>query len=259
MELLLWIFILSVGLIIGSFLNVCIYRIPNGESINDPPSHCQHCAHRLGVLDLVPVVSYLCLGGKCRYCGEKISPQYACIELINGLGWVYSFYHFGLSVEAVLACVFISVVIVLTVIDWRHMILPTGIIVFGSVVALLGKGLLSYIHQDFSILLKSLLGGAVGYGIVALIFYIAIWALKKEGMGYGDVRYLGMIGLFTSPSLVFLTLLIGSVVGSVYGLILLKKQGESMEFPFGPFLTIGALISLFYGDQLINWYLALWM
>lgn len=259
MEALLFVFILGIGLIIGSFLNVCIYRIPLGESISYPPSHCQHCKHRLGALDLIPVLSYICLRGKCRYCGEKISPQYACIELLNGLGWVYSFYHFGFTIEAVLACIFISVVIVLTLIDWRYMILPTGVIIFGSIMAILGKSALSFLHHDVSILIKSLAGGALGYGIVALVFYIAIWAMKKEGMGYGDVRYLGMIGLFTSPSLVFLTLLIGSIVGSIYGLVLYIKHKESLEFPFGPFLSIGALISLFYGEQLIGWYLELWM
>nr|WP_307990421.1 prepilin peptidase [uncultured Niameybacter sp.] len=259
MEAIIFFFIFCIGLIIGSFLNVCIYRIPNEESINFPPSHCQSCKHTLEPLDLVPVLSYLFLGGRCRYCKEKISPQYACIELLNGIGWVYSFYHFGFTIEAILACCFVSVVIVLTLIDWRYMILPTEVIIFGCIVAILGKGALSYLHQDAMIIIKSLLGGALGYGIVALVFYIALWVLKKEGMGYGDVRYLGMIGLFTSPGLVFLTLLIGSIAGSIYGIFLYARQKESLEFPFGPFLSIGALISLFYGEQLIGWYLGLWM
>lgn len=249
--------IFIIGLIIGSFSNVCIYRIPKGESINFPPSHCQSCKHKLGFFDLFPVVSYVGLRGKCRYCGEKISAQYAMIELINGCAYVYSFWHFGWSIEAVLACVFITVVLILTVIDWRYMILPTGVIVFGSVIALIGKGALAYLHQDSSILIKSVLGGLVGYGIVALVFYVCLWVMKKEGMGYGDVRYLGMIGLFTSPSLVFLTLLIGSVVGSIYGLLLYRRNKESLAFPFGPFLSVGALISLFYGEQIIGWYIGL--
>lgn len=259
LNLILYIAILIIGLIIGSFLNVCIYRIPNEESINFPPSHCQHCKHRLDVLDLIPILSYLCLKGKCRYCEGKISSQYALIELINGLAYVYCFYHFGFSIEAVLACIFVSVVLVLTLIDWRYMILPTGVVIFGSIVAILGKSALSYLHQDATIIIKSVLGGIIGYGVVALVFYLCIWILKKEGMGYGDVRYLGMIGLFTSPSLVFLTLLIGSVVGSVYGMMIYLKQKESLEFPFGPFLSIGALISLFYGENLIRWYFGLWL
>ncbi|MBU3810847.1 MAG: prepilin peptidase [Candidatus Niameybacter stercoravium] len=259
MDFIIYVPIFIVGLIIGSFANVCIYRIPKGESINFPPSHCQACKHKLGFLDLFPVLSYFGLKGKCRYCGTKISPQYAIIELVNGCAYAYSFWHFGMSIEAMLACVFVTVVLILTLIDWRYMILPTGIIIFGSMVAIAGKSTLAYLHQDWSILIQSLLGGMVGYGVVALVFYLCLWILKKEGMGYGDVRYLGMIGLFTSPSLVFLTLLIGSVVGSIYGLVLYRRNKESLEFPFGPFLSIGALISLFYGESLISWYMNLWM
>lgn len=257
MSWVIYIPIAIIGLIIGSFSNVCIYRIPKGESINFPPSHCQNCKHKLGFFDLFPVLSYVCLRGKCRYCGEQISAQYAIIELITGCSYAYSFYHFGFTIDAILACVFISVVLILTVIDWRYMILPTGVIVFGSVVAVVGKGMLAYLHHDSSIMIKSILGGIIGYGVVALVFYVCLWVMKKEGMGYGDVRYLGMIGLFTSPSLVFLTLLIGSVIGSIYGLILYRRNKESLEFPFGPFLSIGALISLFYGEQIISSYISL--
>lgn len=255
----LYLIIFLVGLLMGSFLNVCIYRIPNEESINFPPSHCQKCKHRLGVLDLIPILSYIGLRGKCRYCGEKISMQYLCIELFNGLAYLYCYYHFGLSIEMVLACLFVSVAIVLTLIDWRHMILPTGIIMFGSIGALIIKVLLSFVHHDPRILINSVLGGLLGYGVVATIFYMAIKLFKKEGMGYGDVRYLGMIGLYTSPSLVFLTLLIACIIGSVYGIFLYLRNKESVAFPFGPFLSVGAVLSLFYGESLMSWYIGLWM
>ena len=211
------------------------------------------------MLDLIPVLSYVCLRGKCRYCDEKISIQYPCIELLNGLAYVYCFYYFGLSLETLLACIFMSVVIVLTLIDWQQMILPTGIIIFGSISALVIKGLLSFVHNNPSILINSVLGGLLGYGIVAATFYIAIKVFNKEGMGYGDVRYLGMIGLFTSPTLVFLALLIACIAGSVYGIFLYLRDKESVAFPFGPFLSIGGAISLFYGESLINWYIGLWM
>ncbi|MGL4799960.1 MAG: prepilin peptidase, partial [Cellulosilyticaceae bacterium] len=108
---------------------------------------------------------------------------------------------------------------------------------------------------DWSILGASLLGGVIGYGVIAAVFYLSIWLMKKEGMGYGDVRYLGMIGLFTSPALVFMTVLIGSIIGSVYGGVLYFKHKESAHFPFGPFLSIGALISFFYGNQIMQAYI----
>ena len=185
--------------------------------------------------------------------------QYTFLNGLLACAYVYSFWCFGWSIEVVLSYVFITVVFILTLMDWKYMILPTRIIVIGSVVAIVGKGALAYLHQDWSILIRSLLGGMVGYGAVALVFYLCLWILKKEGMGYGDVRYLGMIGLFTSPSLVFLTLLIGSVVGSIYGFMLYRRNKESLEFCFGPFLSIGALMSLFYGESLISWYMNLWM
>lgn len=248
--------IVILGFIIGSFLNVCIYRIPHEQSINYPPSHCQSCDHRLGVWDLIPVFSYLFLRGKCRYCGEKISPQYPCIELLNGLGYLGAFIHFGFSIEAIMACGFISIVIVLTLIDWEHLILPTHVIIVGSIWAILCQGALSILHRDYTIIMRSLLGGLVGYGVVAAVFWISLKLMKKEGMGYGDVRYLGMIGLFTSPSLVLLTTLIGCVVGAVYGIALYyRNKKESCYFAFGPFLSLGALVALFYGDTIISWYI----
>lgn len=181
--------------------------------------------------------------------------------LLNGLlagVYAYNFYLFGWHIEGMLSGIFITVIFILTLIDWKYMLLPTQIIQIGSSIAILGKSFLAYLHQDRSILIQSLLGGAVGYGVVALVFYLCLWILKKEGMGYGDVRYLGMIGLFTSPSLVFLTLFVGSLLGSVYGFILYRRRKESMAFCFGPFLSIGACMSLFYGERVIHWYMNLW-
>ena len=127
------------GLLIGSFLNVCIYRIPREESIVFPPSHCMVCEHGLGVLDLIPVASFCILGGKCRYCGAKISKQYPVVELANGLLYGVIFYQFGFGVDAIVYSIFASVMVVLTVIDLREMILPTKVILFGGIVALVGS------------------------------------------------------------------------------------------------------------------------
>lgn len=245
------------GLLIGSFLNVCIYRIPKGESINYPASHCMHCKHTLGVLDLIPVISYLSLGGKCRYCKAPVSKQYMLIELLNGMLYAFTIYHFGLTVKGVMVCAFISLMIVLTLIDWRTMLLPTKIIVVGVVIALVLRAVEAYALADLSILLEGLWGGIVGYGILAIIFYGAIKVLKKEGMGYGDVRYLGMIGCFTSWQIVILTLFVACVIGSIYGVIQMRIRQKSEPFPFGPFLSIAAFFCVFWGQALLEWYIGL--
>lgn len=245
------------GIVIGSFLNVCIYRIPEGESINLPRSHCQYCKHTLGALDLIPLLSYLALGGKCRYCKQKISMQYMLIEMLNGCLYVWAIANLGITTEGILACILISFIIVLTLIDMRYMLLPTNIIITGTVFALGVRGGISMLHNDLSILLQGVYGGIVGYVIVAIIFYASLLILKKEGMGYGDVRYLGMIGCFTAWQSVLLTLFIASLVASVYGIIQLYVRKRSEAFPFGPFLSIGALICIFYADPLIRGYLEL--
>lgn len=188
--------------------------------------------------------------------------QWQHVVLLNGVlagVYTYNFYLFGCHIEGVLSGVFITVIFILTLIDWKYMLLPTRIIQIGSSIAIVGKSFLAYLYQDSHILLESLLGGAIGYGVIAGVFYLCLWLLKKEGMGYGDVRYLGMIGLFTSPSSVFLTLFIGSLLGSIYGYILYRRYKESRAFCFGPFLSIGACISLFYGESIIDWYMNVWL
>lgn len=245
------------GLLIGSFLNVCIYRIPRGESINFPPSHCTNCKHTLGVLDLIPVISYMGLRGKCRYCKTKVSKQYIIIELLNGVLYGAAIYHFGLNISGIMACVFISIMIVLTLIDWQTMLLPTKIIKVGVIIALVLRVVDAYLSKDINRFIEGVYGGVVGYGILALLFFICLKVSQKEGMGYGDVRYLGMIGCFTSWQLVLLTLFSSSIIGSIYGVIQLRIRQKSEPFPFGPFLSIGALLALFYGESFIRWYIGL--
>lgn len=234
-----------------------IYRIPEGESTVFPGSHCTSCGHQLGALDLVPVFSYLLLGRKCRYCKTKISSQYMCIELLNAAFYGMSIWHFGFNVQGIMACILGSFMLVLTLIDIRYMLLPTSIIKTGVVIGLVGRAVGSCLQQDMSFLMEGLIGGLVGYLILAALFWGSILILKKEGMGYGDVRYMGLIGLFTSWQLVLLTLFLASVVGAVYGIIQLYVRKKSEPFPFGPFLSIGSLISLFVGNQMINWYMGL--
>lgn len=245
------------GLVIGSFLNVCIYRIPEGQSIHYPRSHCRWCKHTLGPLDLIPVLSYIFLGGKCRYCKKKVASQYIVIELINSLLYGMVIYWLGISMEGILACVLISSMLILSVIDMRYMLLPTKIIATSTALAFLIRAVVSLKTGDIHVVLEGVWGGLVGYGILLIVFYGALILTKKEGMGYGDVRYLGMIGSFTSWQLVLLIMFLAAVIGSLYGIGLLLIKKKSQAFPFGPFLSLGGLISMLWGDAMIHWYLLL--
>ncbi|PHV72336.1 hypothetical protein CS063_02340 [Sporanaerobium hydrogeniformans] len=153
------------GLVIGSFLNVCIYRLPKGESLIYPGSHCTHCGHALSTYDLIPIVSYCCLNGKCRYCKEKISPYYALVEGGTGLLYALLFHTFGWSLELPLYMLFISILIVLTLIDWEYMLLPTPILVFGCVLGSIFRGLQAARYQNTAYLWAPLLGALVGFGL----------------------------------------------------------------------------------------------
>lgn len=244
-----------IGLGIGSFLNICICYMTEGQSISFQKSHCRWYKRAVGLLDLVPVLGYLYLGGKYRYCKEKVSGQYMLIGLLNGLLYGITIYRFDLTVKGVLACLLISFMIVLTFIDIKYMLLPTDIILTGVCVALVIRGIGSYIEGEMNFFLQGIWGGIIGYGIMALLFFICMYLLKREGMGYGDVRYMGMIGIFTSWQAVLLTLFIGSFIGSIYGIIQLSVRRKSETFPFGPFMSLGALVSIFYGVRFTQWYM----
>lgn len=244
------------GLVIGSFLNVCIYRIPRGESISYPSSYCQKCHHPLKPVDLIPVFSYLLLKGKCRYCKSKISSQYIWIEILHSLLYGLTVYHFGLNFNAICICILISFMTVLTLIDIRYMLLPTSIIRIGVIVGIMLKVIEGFMTNDFNSLRIGIIGGVIGYGLLAILFWCSIIILKKEGMGYGDVRYLGLIGIYTSWETVLLTLFIASIVGAIYGIIQCYLRKRSEAFPFGPFLSLGTLISIFIGPQIVFWYMS---
>lgn len=243
------------GLVIGSFLNVCIYRIPRDESIAFPSSHCTTCGHSLQVLDLIPVFSYIFLRGKCRYCKSKISPRYMLVETLHSLLYMIVVAHFGLTIEAIIYCFLSSIMLVLTMIDFEHMILPTKIIIFGAIIGGILRIIQSILYKDYTILASSVLAAGIGYALFYTIFYVSKALLKREGMGFGDIRYISMIGIFLSPKLLIVTILLSAVIGSVYGIIQLYILKASKEFPYGPFISIGAFVSFLVGDEIINWYL----
>jgi len=239
------------GLCIGSFLNVCIHRIPASQSIVFPGSACPRCAAPIRFYDNIPVLSYLWLLGKCRQCKSPISVRYPLVELLTGLFALAVYAKFGLSLAALVYFVFIAVLILITFIDLDHRIIPDVLSLPGIAVFFLAGLALPNIHW-----LDSLLGILVGGGslyLVALVYYLLT---RKEGMGGGDIKLLAMIGALVGWKGVLFTIFVSSAVGTVAGLgvMLFTRQNLKLAIPFGPFLAIGAATYLFFGSRVLSWY-----
>jgi leader peptidase (prepilin peptidase)/N-methyltransferase len=242
------------GAIVGSFLNVCIIRLPKEESIVTPGSHCPHCKNPIKFYDNIPMLSYFILKGRCRYCNEPISFQYPLIEGLTAIGSPIIFMKFGLSLSYLFFFSFVAALIVITVIDLYHQIIPDVISIPGIGVGLLGSLIIPYIT-----FFSSLIGILVGGGSLFLVATLYQWFFKREGMGGGDVKLLAMIGGFLGWKSVILTILLSSFIGSITGIAIMLLKGKDFKYaiPFGPFLSLGAVISLFYGESLIRWYFGL--
>jgi len=242
------------GAIVGSFLNVCISRLPKEESILWPGSHCPHCKTPIRFYDNIPLISYLLLRGKCRQCHRSISLQYPLVEGITALSSLVLIMKFGPSLTYLIYFAFVAALIVITVIDLYHQIIPDVISLPGIGVGLLASLIVS--HINFSNSLLGILGGGGSLFLIATGYQ---WLFKREGMGGGDVKLLAMIGAFLGWKAVIVTILLGSLIGSITGIILMITKGKDFKYaiPFGPFLSLGAVIALFYGESLINWYLHL--
>ena len=240
------------GAIIGSFLNVCICRLPKDESIVRPGSHCPQCKNPIRSYDNIPLLSYALLRGKCRHCGQPISLQYPIVEGITALSSWILFVKFGPSLSYLFFFSFVAALIVITVIDLYHQIIPDVISLPGIGVGLLGSLVLP--HLPF---FDSLLGLLLGGGSLFVVATVYQWLFKREGMGGGDVKLLAMIGAFLGWKAVILTILLSSLIGSLIGISIMVVKGKGFKYaiPFGPFLSLGAVISLFYGEELIGWYL----
>jgi leader peptidase (prepilin peptidase)/N-methyltransferase len=242
------------GALVGSFLNVCIIRLPKEESIVTPGSHCPHCNKPIMFYDNIPLVSYFLLKGKCRHCNGPISIQYPLIEGTTTLTSFLLFIKFGPSLNYLFYFSFVAALIVITVIDLFHQIIPDAISIPGIGVGLLGSLIIPYIT-----FFNSLIGILVGGGSLFLVATLYQWLFKREGMGGGDVKLLAMIGGFLGWKAVILTILLSSFIGSVIGIAIMLLKGKDFKYaiPFGPFLSLGAVISLFYGETLITWYFGL--
>ena len=266
---------LLIGLVIGSFLNVCIVRLPRGRSIVNPPSHCPRCREPIRFYDNIPVISFLLLRGRCRKCGLPISWRYPLVELMNGLLYVWVAREFPVGGEAFLLMAFCSALIVITFIDLDHMIIPDVIPLPGMLVGLtlapffmpaLGDTLPFHIDRVLPYTgpyLTAFLNSCIGLVLGGLPLYAIGWVWEKlrhvEAMGGGDVKLMGMVGSFLGWKGALLTIMLGALSGSVVGILLIafKRQKGEKLIPFGPFLAVGALASAFYGPDIISWYLGL--
>ncbi|MFH1984498.1 MAG: A24 family peptidase [Pseudomonadota bacterium] len=243
------------GACIGSFLNVCIYRLPGGRSLAWPPSHCPSCSHPIRFYDNVPIVSYLILMGKCRHCRGTISPRYPLVEAITGLAAAATVVRFGVTLPALVYFVFIAALIVVTFIDIDTQRIFDVITLPGILIGVLSAAILPKMG-----IVDALLGALVGGGSLYLVAWMYIAIKKQEGMGGGDIKLLAMIGAFLGWKGVIMTIFVGSVTGTVAGLLQMtigRRLDGRLRIPFGPFLAIGAVTYLFYGDELFHWYLTL--
>ena len=244
------------GAIVGSFLNVCIIRLPKEESIVFPSSHCVSCNHVIAWFDNIPFFSFLALKGRCRHCGKKISWQYFIVELLTALLFVLFYERFGASPAGILYLVLSLGLLVESVIDMRYKIIPDEISLSGIVIGLLASAVFPSIHHTSSHwrgFLAALIGMLAGGGFLYLAGTIAEWILKKEAMGGGDVKLLAAVGAVLGWQGVVWTIFVSSLLGSIIGIYLRLKKGEEL-IPFGPYLGMGAFLYMFIGPQTTAWY-----
>jgi leader peptidase (prepilin peptidase)/N-methyltransferase len=262
------------GLIVGSFLNVCIHRIPRGESIVFPSSHCPHCGARIAPYDNVPLFSYIWLKGRCRSCKEFISPQYPAVEFLNGAAYFACAVKWGFTPPAAVNALFMSIVIMLIFIDYRHQILPDSLTLTGTALGIA----LSHFQSDALVLdpialaiasvfptdwpewilgwTRAAFGALVGGGILYLVAWLYKLVRKQQGLGMGDVKMMAMVGAFLGWRLALLTVFAGSLLGSLAGIFLISFKGKNLQsrLAFGTFLGLAASLVLFFGPSFIRWY-----
>ncbi len=240
-----------VGIIIGSFLTVCIHRVPQERSIVFPRSACVHCNQTISWYDNIPVLSFLLLRGRCRHCQASILPRYPMIELSNGLGYILILWRFGWEWDSVIYAIFFSALLTITWIDWDHQIIPDVISLPGIILGILASS--TVLPTGF---MNSLLGVLIGGGVLLFMAWISPFLFGKEGLGGGDIKFLAMVGAFLGWQAALSTLMLASIVGAVLGILLLafKVLKRGQYIPFGPYLALGAAISLFWGTDLLDWY-----
>ena len=270
MDILLYVIFTLVGLAVGSFLNVLIDRLPAKKSLVHPSSHCDACEHKLSFLDLIPVFSYLLLRGRCRYCQAHIPLRILWVEVASGLLFFLSYWRFELTAEFAITALWCCVFLVIIFIDWEHKLILNRITYPAALVGLVILGI-DTISADWSVLtyikfhwpesgvlnidiLNGIIAGAVGFA-----FFFIVFLINPRGMGMGDIKLAFLIGLATGLPLVAVALLIGILAGGLAAIvfILLMKKGRKDVIPYGTFLAIGPIISLLWGNEILDWYLSL--
>ncbi|HEX3534843.1 MAG TPA: prepilin peptidase [Gemmatimonadaceae bacterium] len=272
------IYVFAVGACMGSFLNVCIGRWPEGLSVVKPRSRCPKCGHQIKATENIPLVSWLMLRGRCSGCGERISIQYPIVELLVGLLWLAAFLQFGLSFTAFRLAVLATVLLGISITDAKHFLIPDGFTVFGLFFVLLTSLVALYLGESYPFAgpWDAVLGMCVGAGAISIVGWLGEVWLKRPAMGFGDVTLMAVVGAALGPTRALLTIFIGAVLapivllGIVYPLsargmaddagqteLALEAGGSwrKRELPFGVFLAPAALIALLWGDTLIAWYL----
>ncbi len=239
-----------VGAIIGSFLNVCIWRIPREESIVFPASHCPVCSHPIRFFDNIPIISWLILRGRCRDCGASISPRYPLVEALTAVLAVLLYWKYGFSLQFLCAFLFTAALIVITFIDIDYQIIPDVISLPGIPLCFLAAVFVMGVP-----FLESLIGILVGGGILYVIAVGYEWITKREGMGGGDIKLLAMLGAFFGWKSLLFIVLCSSLTGAVVGMTAMVIQGQDMKYavPFGPFLALGAVAYFFFGDAFLRY------
>ena len=277
-EILEGIYVFAVGAAIGSFLNVCIGRWPEGLSVVKPRSRCPKCGHQIKASENIPILSWLMLRGRCSNCHERISIQYPIVELLVGLIWLDAYGHFGMSFTAFRVAVFVTVLLGIAITDAKHFVIPDGFTVFGLFFILLTSFIALYLRESepFAGPWDAILGMCVGAGAISIVGWLGEVWLKRPAMGFGDVTLMAVVGAAVGPVRSLLTIFIAAalapivLLGIVYPLsargladdkgqteLALEVGGEwrKRELPFGVFLAPAALIALVHGDAIIAWYL----
>jgi leader peptidase (prepilin peptidase)/N-methyltransferase len=242
------------GTMVGSFLNVCIYRLPKEESIVTPRSHCPACLTTIRAVDNIPLLSFVLLRGRCRACGNPISWRYPLVEALTGTLFALAVARFGITLQAALLLAFLCGLVVVSFVDLDHQIIPNAITLPGIPLGLLAGLLLG--EPPF---LDRVIGTLVGAGFLYLVLFYGGALYGQEAMGEGDLNLIALVGAFLGWKAVVLTIFFGCLFGSVVGLALMavRRLGRRQHIPFGPFLSLGAALALFWGDKLITWYFSL--
>ena len=245
LQISMYILIFLYGIVIGSFLNVVIVRVPRKESIVKVRSHCENCGYQLKWFDLIPIFSYLVLGGKCRKCKTKISAQHLVLEVLNGILYVFTFFITGFSIYTVLLCLLFSVLLALSLIDFKTYEIPVG---FQYVIFVLAVCRTILDRANWS-------EHVIGFFAVSMVLYLMYVISKGAAIGGGDVKLMAVCGLFLGWKLIIFAFLLGCIVGSVVHIIRMKLSGESHVLAMGPYLSIGVFVAALWGNQILTWYL----